>query len=435
MEEKKHKEVELRSEEVQEVMNHVPKWIVRYGIGVVFSILLLLLLGSYFFKYPDVVTAEITVSTQTPPVYVTAKSTGRLSELYASNKQSVKEGQMLGVIENAAQTEDMLFLIKQLQQWEKEEYNPEKWDSLFNNRHLQLGEVQTAYATFISVVNEYLDFTKQNYYNKRIENQYNQLLQQEKYYEAAQKQHRLMENEETLAHRIYGRDSTLYALQAMHAAEYDESERSYLQSRQNYEGMRMSLVQIMMQIEQSKGNLLDIEHQALTERQKYVVNFKNAIEQLQVGIASWEQHYLLKAPISGTLSFMNIWSNKQNVSAEESIFVIAPENLTPPIGKALLPILGSGKVKVGQTVHIRLNNYPDQEFGYVKGIVHNVSPIPTENNMYIVDIEMPDGLRTNYDKDLPLTREMKGEAEIITEDLRLIERLFTPLKKIAKGMK
>ena len=48
----------------------------------------------------------------------------------------------------------------------------------------------------------------------------------------------------------------------------------------------------------------------------------------------------------------------------------------------------------------------------------------------VVDIALPDGLTTNYGKTLPLTREMKGSAEIITDDLRLLERLIMPLRKI-----
>ena len=60
----------------------------------------------------------------------------------------------------------------------------------------------------------------------------------------------------------------------MIAAEYDESERSYLQQLQGYEGMRMSLSQIEMQIEQGKESLLDVQHQALTEEQKHIVNLE-----------------------------------------------------------------------------------------------------------------------------------------------------------------
>ena len=127
---------------------------------------------------------------------------------------------------------------------------------------------------------------------------------------------------------------------------------------------------------------------------------------------------------------MSVWSQNQNVTAGESVFVIAPSQEMQPIGKALLPIQGSGKVKTGQQVNIRLNNYPDQEFGYVKGIVRGVSPVPTAEGYYVVDVGLPKGLKTNYGKDLPLTREMKGNAEIITEDMKLIERLLAPLRKI-----
>ena len=44
------KEIELRSEEVQEVMGQIPAWIVRWGITILFIVVLVLLVGSYFFR-------------------------------------------------------------------------------------------------------------------------------------------------------------------------------------------------------------------------------------------------------------------------------------------------------------------------------------------------------------------------------------------------
>lgn len=63
-----------------------------------------------------------------------------------------------------------------------------------------------------------------------------------------------------------------------------------------------------------------------------------------------------------------------------------------------------------------------------------MAPVPTAQAMYVIDIELPNGLRTNYGKELPLSREMKGTAEIVTEDLRLIERLLAPIKKLKSKM-
>ena len=101
------------------------------------------------------------------------------------------------------------------------------------------------------------------------------------------------------------------------------------------------------------------------------------------------------------------------------------------IGRALLPIQRSGKVKAGQRVIVRFTNFPDQEFGVVNGRLSSVSLVPSEDN-YMVEIAFPNGLTTNYRKNLPVSYEMKATAEIVTDDVRLIERFFQPLKKVLK---
>lgn len=429
-EEKKHKEIELRSEEVQEVMNHVPSWILRCGITVLFCIVMVLLAGSYLFKYPDVVQAEITLSTQNPPAYVLARASGRIDSLYGVNGSVVVKDETLAVIENAARAEDMALLKQRMKQWADNGYALDAGEQIFDRRHLQLGEVQAVYSSFVAILSDYCNFVKLDYYRKKLSSSKKQLEGQEMYYELAQKQYRLAEQEQVLAKRMYGRDSTLYKRNAMIAAEYDQSERSYLQNLQSKESSRMSLTQVNMQIEQGRENLLDISRQAQTEEQKYAMELKNTTEQLKVQITAWEQHYLLIAPITGNLTFMSVWSRNQNVETGETVFVVAPAASSSPVGKALLPVQGSGKVKAGQQVNIRLNNYPDQEFGYVRGEVRNVSPVPTAEGLYVVDVALPEGLHTNYGKELPVTRDMKGSAEIITEDMRLIERLLSPLKKL-----
>jgi HlyD family secretion protein len=67
----------------------------------------------------------------------------------------------------------------------------------------------------------------------------------------------------------------------------------------------------------------------------------------------------------------------------------------------------------------------------VNGVVNAISLVPADNN-YQVEIGLPDGLVTNYNKTLPVTHEMKASAEIVTEDLRLIERFFMPVRKVLK---
>lgn len=129
---------------------------------------------------------------------------------------------------------------------------------------------------------------------------------------------------------------------------------------------------------------------------------------------------------------MTVWSRNQNVQSGETVFVVQPSEDSKVIGKAKLPLQGSGKVQVGQKVHIRMDNYPDQEFGYVRGKVESISPVPTEEGLYVVEIVLPEGLHTNYGKTLPTLRELKGTADIILADRNVLERLLAPLRKIVE---
>lgn len=50
----------------------------------------------------------------------------------------------------------------------------------------------------------------------------------------------------------------------------------------------------------------------------------------------------------------------------------------------------------------------------------------------MVGIVFRDGLSSSYGICLPVMQEMKATAGIVTEELRLIERLFQPLRKILR---
>ena len=117
MEEKQYKDIELRSEEVQEVMNKVPPAILRYGIGILATIVFVLLIGSAFFRYPETIQVEVTLTTLNPPAYIKSANSGRLEQLYTVNGQPVKKGDILVVMENVANTEDILQLRARLSRW------------------------------------------------------------------------------------------------------------------------------------------------------------------------------------------------------------------------------------------------------------------------------------------------------------------------------
>lgn len=429
-EEKIYRDIELRSEEVQEVMNHISPWVVRCGITALSVILLMVLAGCWLFRYPDTLAAEVTLATENPPAFVLSHATGKLDTLYVENGSPVEAGADLGVIGNAAYSEDVRLLKKWMEAWEAQDYDWQKGVELFIGRRWQLGELQPAFAAFATSLSEYARFVELDYYARKLRSREKQLAGQRSYLRLAKQEYEWIEKDIKLAGSMYARDSILYVNKAMIAAEFEESGSRYLQSLRSKENARMGVLQAEMQLMQHEESLLDIRKQAYDEEQSRRTDLKNAIGQLLAQLSAWEHSYLLRSPVSGRVTFMTVWSRNQNVKSGETVFVIQPSDSSRVLGKALLPLQGSGKVHVGQRVHIRLDNYPDQEFGYVRGLVESISPAPTEEGMYVVEVGLPDGMRTNYGKQLPVSRELKGTADIILADRNVLERLLAPLRKI-----
>ncbi|MCE5174440.1 MAG: HlyD family efflux transporter periplasmic adaptor subunit [Bacteroidales bacterium] len=432
MKDEQQKDIELRSEEVQEVMGEISPGIVRWGITAIFCIIVVLLTGCFVFKYPDIITATVTITTEEPPASIIARATGKIDEIYVTNNQKVKKGTALGVIQNPARTSDILLLSERMDQWKNKQQKLSVARLLFDDRPLQLGSVQVTYASFVSILREYLDFEELRYYPQKITLQDLQVKSQKGNLREMMQQDKLMKQQLTTAISTFKRDSLLYKKGVVSEDDYDTAKNKLLQSRQSYSSLRSSIKQAEISITQCQGNMLDLQQEFKENENKYAISLRMAAEQLATDIKSWERSYLLVSPINGVVNLMGFWSNNQNVESGETIFTIQPDVQTAPIGKALMSVKGSGKVKVGQQANVRLNNFPDQEFGYLEGAVQNISATPNSDGFYVVEISFPKGLTTNYDQMLPINRQMDGSAEIITEDIRLIERFFNPIKKIVE---
>jgi HlyD family secretion protein len=424
-----NKDIELRSEEVQEVMGSIPTWIVRWGITGLCGVVMVILIGSYFFRYPDVVTAEMTLTGRYPAAQVVSRSTGKISGLKVTDGQEVTAGTTLAVIENPAITGDMLFLKNLLA------LHANDADSLLyelpESRELVLGDVQAIYTTFIRSLHEYRNYMALDYYPQKIAATHEQIARYWLYEQNLRRQQELAEAQHIIARQQYGRDSLLFIREVIAPSEHEVARTAFLQSRQSVENAAASLDNLSIQIASLEVTLLDLRLQEAEKESMLRQDLQTTAGQLMNAIHGWELAYCLTAPIEGKVTFTRYWSMNQYIPAGETVFTVVPRASDELMGKALLPAARSGKVKTEQRVIVRFVNYPDQEFGMVNGIVKTISLVPTDGQ-YVIEVGFPHGLITNYGKTLPVSHEMIATAEIVTEDLRLIERLFMPVKKILK---
>ena len=425
--------IEIRSDEVQEIMGTPPKWIVRWGIVIISLVLIVLLAGSYFYKYPDLINARVTIVSENPPISVVARSDGKLDKIFVADKQKVEANTILGIIENPANYEDVYELIGLLESVQPYFSQTELLNNLAFNKEYSLGQNHAYYSTLVSQLREYQTSVSYNTYEQRIKSLEKQVTDYANYYEKLRQQISVLNQDYILASSQFHRDSVLHARKVMSDVDFEKSEAAMLKQKYAYQNALTNLASTQITMNQLKQQIQEqIVLKAETEN-KLLAVLKEKYDNLVNQLKAWEQAFVLKTPIAGQVTFTNFWSINQFVSAGNVVFNVVPENEQEIIGKATVPIAGAGKVEVGQRVNIKLDNYPYMEYGLLEGNITNISMVPVTNekgSYYTAEIKLLNSLITNYKKELQFNQEMQGNAEIITKDRRLIERLVEPLVSI-----
>jgi len=419
-------EIELRSEEVQEILTRVPHWMIRWGSVVVLLILLSLFFVSWMVKYPDIITTQIVITTNIPPEKLVARTSGKLEAILVKDRMNVTKNTPLAVIENAANYKDV-FLLKSIVDTINIDKNKFPFEKL---KTAQLGEIESFFAVFQkeSVTDE-LNSKLQPYKVEGSAQSY-EAIQLKERLSLLESQKSINQNELVLQKSDFDRYETLFKKGIIAAQEMEKQRLIYLQSQKNYKSFLSAILQLKSSLNELNRNSKTTKINESTANVNLERNVIQAFYALKKAIKDWEINYLLRSSMDGKVSFLQLWAANQTVNAGDNVFAIIPKNENGYIGKLKAPAQNSGKIKVGQMVNIRLANYPDREFGIIKGKINAISLTPDNEGNLLINVILPQGLETSYKKQISFQQEMSGTADIVTEDLRLIERLLYQFRDI-----
>jgi multidrug resistance efflux pump len=417
--------ITLRSEEVQEILTQVPKWMVRWGSTLFFFVITLILAISWFIKYPDVISSETIITTEIPPQKEFANITAKIDTIYVKDSEIIAQNRILAVLENTANTEDVLYLKSIL-------------DTItFKNKSfvfpieelpiLFLGDIDQSFANFENNYSQYaLNKKLQPFSNEVLANTIS-LSELKGRLGSLRAQHALNESEISLKNNDLERSKNLFDKGVISEQEYENKQQEVLLAERSFQNLGVSISQVREAISNAKNTSKGTE---ITRTKAELQLLKGSIQsfnQLKKAVKDWENDYVLKSEINGKVSFLNYWSKNQTVSQGDIMFVIIPTENSSYVAKVKAPPQNSGKIKIGQKVNVKLQNYPEDEFGIL-----NISLVPDKDGFYLIDVSLPELLVTSYNKEIEFKQEMRGVAEIITEDLRLIERFFYQFKELVE---
>lgn len=422
--------IELRSEEVQDILTKVPHWMIRWGNVLFLGLILMLLFLSWFVKYPDIIISEALITTQIPPEKEYARLTGKLDAILVEDGEEIKKNQPLAIIENTANYKDVYKLktiVDTIVVNSKLFHFP--IDSL---PMLFLGDIESQFALFENSYIQYkLNKDLEPFSNEALANSYS-ISELKRRLQSLKSQRDLNKTELEINLNDLNRQKVLFNKGVISAQTYESKQLEYAQAERNYKNYEASISQIREGISNANRTSKGTEINRVKEEMTLLKNVIQAFNQLKKAIKDWEYQYVLSSNINGNVSFLNYWNTNQTVTQGDLVFTIIPSQNSAYVAKLKTPAQNSGKIKVGQRVNVKLENYPDTEFGVLDGLVKSISLIPDKEGLYLIDVGLPEKMITSYNKDIDFKQEMRGTAEIITEDLRLIERFFYQFREIVR---
>jgi len=421
--------IELRSDEVQEILSRPPHALVRYGISIICGVIVILFIGSFFFKYPDIVQGDVVITTENPPVWLVAKSTGKIKELLCSDKQMVQQGDVLAVIDNSASTKDVLAMSQLLSAVLISDtgfYIPK----ILLTQTYELGAMQANFSAFAKAAMNYDNFLSLNLIDQEKSALHKHIGDRKSYALNLQKQLELKKRELMISKSAYNRDELLFKQKVISASDMETAEQTYLNKQQELQQLETSKSLENVESSQLKESVNKLSLQNQQSKNQLFSELKSAHRELVAVIENWQQSNLLKAPQSGIVTFNTFWKRNQFVNTGEKVFAIVSGHPGQLIGKIKVPASGSGKIQIGQMVNIKVANYPYLEYGVLQGKTKKISLV-SNNNFYSVEVNFPKGLCSTINKELKFTGELNGLAEVITENRSLMERIATPVKFLA----
>jgi len=299
------------------------------------------------------------------------------------------------------------------------------------NGFKNLGEVQNQFQNFQVVYVQIITLFLDGFYNKRRSFLETDITELERTNRKLEEQYKIYQRDMELAEKEFQMNQKLFSQKVIAPLEFYREESKLLAKKLPLKNIENAIINNNTLKNAKKTAILDLDNSILQQKG----SFQQNLNTLRSAIGSWKNRYLLISPTDGNIYFSGLLQEKQNIKLGAEIMYIGTQN-QEFFGEISIPQTNFGKVKIGQKVLVKFQGYPFEEFGAVEGKIATIAQLPSLDNTtgqpsaFIATVKLPNGLKTNFNKQLSYKIGMTASAEIITEDLRLIERLFYQIRKI-----
>lgn len=415
------------TDEMQDIITAVPSWLLRWGITLFFAVLVLIIGLSALIKYPDIVKTRLKIQSPNSPKPVVARVAGKLVKLLVTENELVTQNQPLAFMESTGNHAQVMQLTKSLIAIQNEAANnkPVNGKLLINANSASLGELQAAYQAFYQDLINYQSAIDNGFYLKKKTFLEKDLADINLQTGQLQQGKIIQQRNFKLAADEYEMHKKLATEKVETASELRQQEAKFLAQKSPLVQTESALVTANNNYTGKQKEILELDNQISEQKAKFRQSLNSLISQAD----DWENKYILRASQPGKIAYAGIIQENQVLNAGQEVFYINPGN-EAFFGEMTIPQDNMGKVKEGQQVLIKLKSYPFEEYGIIKGKINYIADVPYKDSVFISKVDFKVGKPANIKRTIHLKQGMMADAEIVTEDATIFQRITNSIFKV-----
>lgn len=413
------------SEAVSQIISNRPGFLVRYGISFFCIIFCIVGLICWLIKYPDIVSTPATLTSINPPKTIITNTNGKLIKLFVKENDTVSKNQIIGYVEAIANHEEVLKLATKLNSIQTllDNNNSELIQPLLSTSFNNLGELQTNYQTFATAFLNFKNYLSNGFYLRKKSMLAKDMSNYRRLHNNLNEQKSFYEQDLALSQKNFDANKSLNNDKVIADVEFRIESSKLIGKKLSLPQITSSIISNESQQNEKQKEIAELEN--MIAQQKNI--FIQALNTFKSQVDDWKKRFLLIAPINGKISFATFMQENQQLQANQIVCFVNPEN-SEYYAQINIPQSNFGKVSLGQTVLLKFSSYPFQEYGAVKGKINFISHIPTDSG-YLARVILTDGLNTSYKKVVQYRDGLIAQGEIVTKDLRLLQRFYYNIVK------
>lgn len=414
--------------EIEEIISNKPPLIVRWGTVYFLLVLLLLSIICWFIQYPDIVNTKAKLTSINAPKEVITKTSGKLVNLFAKEGEKAIKGSILGYIESTANHQEVILLSKNVDTilTLANKNNIERLLSYLTYNYQNLGELQQSHQTFQQSFLNFRNYISGGFYLRKKEMLTIDFSYLQQLHSNLLQQKGLNVEDLELSQKTFDANQSLKKDKVISDLDYRNEGSKLINKKLTLPQINSAIITNESQQNEKQKEILELDNTIAQQK----ITFLQSLNTFKSLIDDWKQKYLLTAPIDGKIAFATFLQENQQLQTNQIFCFINPEN-TQYYAEIFIPQANFGKIRNGQDVLLKFPSYPFSEYGSVKGKIDFISNIGTDSG-YLARVNLPEGLKTSYNKQIQFRNGLLAQGEIITENLRLLERFYYNIVKQVK---